>query len=148
MMSHAYARNHVHIVFGTKDGRKCIQGEMRRRLWDNLCDTAREYGAAVLAVGGTEDHVHLLVTMPPKISLAVLLRAIKANSSIWMNQQGHLFSWQTGYGAFSVSASSVEKVTAFINAQGEHHKRVSFEDEFAMLLAKHGLESKPKRTMA
>lgn len=148
MMSHAYARNHVHIVFGTKSGRKCIQGEMRQRLWDNLRDTAREYGVTVLAIGGGDDHVHLLVTMPPKISVAVLLRAIKANSSIWMNEQGHLFSWQTGYGVFSVSASSVEKVTAFINAQAEQHKRVSFEDEFDALLAKHGVEFKPKKMMA
>jgi putative transposase len=146
-MSHAYARNHVHIIFGTKDGRKCIQGEMRERLWDNLRDTARQYGVPVLAIGGAEDHVHLLVTMTPKISVAVLLRAVKANSSKWMNEQGHLFAWQAGYGAFSVSASNVEKVMGFIGAQAEQHRRVSFEKEFGALLKRHGVEFTPGKMM-
>ncbi len=147
-MSHPYARNYVHIVFGTKDGRKCIQGDTRARLWDNLQDTARQYGATVVAINGSEDHVHLLVALPPKISLSVLLCAAKANSSKWMNEQGHLFAWQTGYGAFSVSASNLDKVVAYLDSQTEHHRKISFEDEFSALLKKHGVEFTPKRNMA
>lgn len=144
-MSHAYARNHIHIVFGTKGGRKCIHGEMRERLWNNLRDTAREYGVTVLEIGGSDDHVHLLATLPPKIAVATLLRATKANSSTWMNEQGHLFSWQAGYGAFSVSASKLEKVAAYIRAQAEHHQRVSFKEELGALLKKHGIEFTPEK---
>lgn len=147
-MSHAYARNHVHIVFGTKGGRKCIQGEIRQRLWENLRDSVRQYGAAVVEIGGTEDHVHLLVTMPPKVAVSVLLCAAKANSSKWMNEQGHLFAWQSGYGAFSVSASNLEKVRAYIHGQAEHHRRVSFLEEFAAPLNRHGIEYTPRKIMA
>ena len=146
-MSHAYARNHLHIVFGTKTGKKCIQGETRERLWTNLRDTARGYGVGVVEIGGTEDHVHLLVTMPPKVSLSVLLCAAKANSSKWMNEQGHLFAWQAGYGAFSVSASKLQAVSGFIRGQGEHHRRVSFQEEFVALLNKHGIEYTPRKIM-
>lgn len=148
MMSHAYARNYVHIVFGTKGGRKCIQGETRARLWDNLQDTVRQYGATVVAINGSEDHVHLLVALPPKVSLSVLLRAAKAESSKWMNEQGHLFAWQTGYGAFSVSASNLDKVVSYIDSQTKHHRKISFEDEFSVLLKKHGVEFTPKKNMA
>lgn len=143
-MSHAYARNHVHIVFGTKGGRKCIQGEMRERLWNNLRDTAREYGVTLVEVGGTEDHVHLLVTMPPKVSVSVLLCAAKANSSKWMNDEGRLFAWQAGYAAFSVSASNLKRVATYIRGQAEHHRRASFQEEFTVLLKKHGIEFTPR----
>lgn len=147
-MSHAYSRNHVHIVFGTKDGRKCIHGEMRERLWNNLRDSAREYGVEMVDIGGTEDHVHLLITLPPKISISVLMRAMKANSSVWMNAEGHLFAWQAGYGAFSVSASNLEKVSTYIRRQEDHHGTVSFEEEFGALLKKHGIESASKKILA
>jgi REP element-mobilizing transposase RayT len=147
-MTHPYTRNHVHIVFGTKSGRKCIQGEVRDRLWNNLRDTVRQYGATLVEVGGTDDHVHLLVTIPPKVSVSVLLRAAKANSSKWMNDEGHFFAWQAGYAAFSVSASNLEKVAAYIRRQAEHHQRVSYQDEFSALLNKHGIEYTPRKVMA
>lgn len=146
-MSHAYSRNHVHIVFGTKGSRKCIQGEMQDRLWNNLRDTAREYGVELVEIGGAEDHVHILTTMPPKISVSVLLRAMKANSSTWMNAEGHLFAWQAGYGAFSVSASNLEKVAIYIRKQVEHHRRVSYEDEFSALLNRHGIKFTPRKIL-
>ncbi len=148
MMAHPYTRNHIHVVFGTKDGRKCIQGEARQQLWDNLRDTARLYGVTAVEIGGTEDHVHLLLTMPPKVSVSVLLCAQKANSSKWMNEQGHLFGWQAGYGAFSVSASNLDKVADYIRRQTEHHRHVSFETEFGILLTKHGIEFTRKKIRA
>ena len=147
-MSHAYSRNHVHIIFGTKDCRRCIHGEMQERLWNNLRDTAREYGVELIEIGGTEDHVHLLVTMPPKISVSVLLCAMKANASKWMNAEGHFFSWQAGYGSFSVSASNLERVARYIRRQAEHHQGVSYQDEFSVLLNKHGIKFTPRKILA
>lgn len=147
-MSHPYTRNHVHIVFGTKGGRGCIQGETRERLWNNLRDTIREYGATLVEIGGATDHVHLLVTMPPKLSVSVLLCAAKANSSKWMNEEGHLFAWQSGYAAFSVSASNLEKVSTYIREQDKHHRRTTYQEEFSALLNKHGIEFAPRRTLA
>ena len=143
-MSHAYVRNHVHVVFSTDQCRKCIRREMRDRLWSCISGIANEYGVQVTAIGGTEDHVHIVVALPPKIGLAVLLRAIKAASSKWMNEEGHLFAWQTGYGAFSVSASNLDRVCDYVRRQEEHHRKASFADEFALLLKKHGIASTTK----
>lgn len=147
-MSHAYARNHVHILFATKGVKKCIHGDTRMQLWTNLQDTFRQYGATVVAVGGTEDHVHILVTVPPRVALAALLCAAKANSSTWMNEQGHFFAWQAGYGAFSVSSSNLDKVKAFIENQAQSHRKTSFETEFAALLKKHEVDFTPKKNLA
>jgi len=91
------------------------------------------------AIGGTDNHVHLLLVLPPKLSLSHAMRAIKANSSKWMNENGHLFAWQEGYAAFSVSASLVEAVGEYIRNQPEHHKKRTFEQEFLALLKKHGI---------
>ena len=110
-MSHAYSRNYVHIIFSTKERRGWIRDP--RALWATLSDTVASYGAKVIEIGGTKDHVHILVEVPPKIAIATLVRAAKANSSKSINEAGHLFAWQQGYGSFSVSASILEKVRSY-----------------------------------
>jgi REP element-mobilizing transposase RayT len=97
-----------------------------------------------LAVGGTENHVHMLIHLPPKIALASAVTLLKANSSKWMGAQGKQFSWQEGYGAFSVSASNLDQVIRYIQNQESHHRKTSFEEEFRALLRKHGVEYDPK----
>jgi putative transposase len=139
-MSHAYARNYLHVVFSTYERRKVIRGEHRERLWAYMRGIGDEYGVSTIEIGGTDDHVHLVVAMPPKISLATWLRTVKANSSKWMNENGHLFAWQRGYGAFSVSSSNLENVCRYVREQERHHARLRFEDEFVALLKKHGVE--------
>jgi REP element-mobilizing transposase RayT len=103
----------------------------------------RDYGVTVLELGGTEDHVHILVNLPPKIAVSNLIRALKANSSKWMNEHDHLFAWQVGYGAFSVSESNVESVCSYIRGQEDHHRNRTFDDEFMGLLRRHGIEFTP-----
>ena len=142
-MSHAYARNHLHIIFGTKGRRASIKATVQENLWAYVRGIARNYKMDLEAIGGTENHVHLLLVLPPKLSLSHALRAIKANSSKWMNENGHLFAWQEGYAAFSVSASLVGTVTEYIRKQPEHHKKMSFEQEFLALLKKHGIVADP-----
>jgi len=97
-----------------------------------------------LAVGGTESHVHILFHLPPKPALAKAISLLKANSSKWMGEQGKDFSWQEGYGAFSVSSSNLEQVARYIQNQEAHHRKTSFEDEFRALLRKHGVGYDPK----
>ena len=138
-MSHAYARNHLHLVFSTRERRPFIKMQWRAPLYDDLRRIAAEYGIILDTIGGTEDHVHILLVLPPKLSVAVLVRALKANSSKMMADRGHLFGWQTGYGCFSVSASNLSTVRAYIQGQEEHHRKRSFSDEFASLLRKHGI---------
>ena len=142
-MSHAYARNHLHIIFGTRGRRASIKPAVQENLWAYTRGIARNYKMDLEAIGGTENHVHLLIVLPPKLSLSAAIRAIKANSSKWMNENGHLFAWQEGYAAFSVSASLVGTVSEYIRKQPEHHKKMSFEQEFLALLKKHGIAADP-----
>jgi putative transposase len=139
-MSHAYARNYLHVVFSTNDRKQIIRGEHRQQLWAQIRRIGDEYGVSTVEVGGTEDHVHIVVAMPPKISLATWVGAVKRKSSTWMNENGHLFAWQKGYGAFSVSASKLESVCKFVRDQERHHCKLKFEDEFMVLLKKHGVK--------
>jgi putative transposase len=139
-MSHAYARNYQHIVFSTTGRRHFLQPAVREAVVEVFKQTCRDYGVTILEIGGTVDHVHLLLNVPPKIAVANLVRALKANSSKWMNEHDHLFAWQVGYGAFSVSESNVEPVRAYICGQEKHHRKQSFDDEFMALLRKHGIE--------
>ena len=88
----------------------------------------------VLAVGGTENHVHMLVVLPPDMALSAAVRILKANSSRWLRETNRMFAWQEGYGAFSVSPSHLERVKQYIANQAAHHRTHSFEQEFLAML--------------
>ncbi len=117
---------------------------MQPRLWAYMGGIARNHKFLVLANGGMEDHVHLLIQLPPVLSLAKAVSLLKANSSSWMKEHGRKFAWQEGYGAFSVSASNLAAVERYIANQQKHHRRRTFEDEFIALLKKHGIPFDPK----
>jgi len=93
-----------------------------------------------VAIGGIENHAHLLFHLPPTLTLAKAINLIKANSSKWMNENGRSFAWQEGYGAFNVSVSSLETVAKYVRNQRWHHRKMTFEDEFLALLKKHRIE--------
>ena len=139
-MSHAYARNYVHLIFGTKDGRPWIRDPKRMHTY--FVDMAKEYKIDIKAIGGICDHIHVLFSLPPKLSVATVVRTLKANSSKWMNEIGHPFAWQEGYGLFSVSVSNLEAVSAYIARQEEHHRNRCYQEEFAEFLRKHGIVTK------
>ena len=142
-MAHTYSRNHIHLVFSTKDRRNTIAKERLPELWAYLAGICKNYEMIAVAIGGTENHVHLLFHLPPKISLAKAVALLKANSSRWIGEKGVKFSWQEGYGAFSVSSSNLDQVKRYIQNQEAHHRKTSFEDEFRALLRKHGVEYDP-----
>jgi REP element-mobilizing transposase RayT len=118
--------------------------EFRPRLWAYAAGICKKLEIVVLAVGGMEDHIHLLLRIPPTLALAKAVLSIKSNSSRWANEEGHKFAWQQGYGAFSVSSSIVPMVIRYIQNQEAHHRRMSFDAEFLALLKKHGMEFDPK----
>ncbi len=91
-----------------------------------------------------DDHIHLLLQLPPSLALAKAVLTLKSNSSGWMREIGCKSGWQEGYGAFSVSASNVSAVDRYIRNQESHHRNMSFEHEFLALLKKHGLAFDPK----
>lgn len=138
-MTHAYAVNFLHVVFSTKDRDNTISAEIQEKLWAYLLGTARNLKIEMLASGGTANHVHLLIALPPTITLAEAIQKLKANSSRWMGERGVAFEWQKGYGAFSVSPSNLNAVQAYIRTQSVHHQKRSFEEEFMLLLKKSGI---------
>ena len=121
------------MVFSTKDRRNTVTKEWQARLWADLAGICKNHEMIALAIGGTEDHVHILLHLPPKLALAKAVLQLKANSSKWMAEQR---KGQEGYGAFSVSSSNLEQVSQYIQNQEAHHRKTSFEDEFRALLRK------------
>jgi REP element-mobilizing transposase RayT len=143
-MSHSYVQNHLHVVFSTKEREKLIAKPMQPRLWSYMAGIARNHDFLVIANGGMEDHVHLLILLPPILPLAKAINFLKVNSSKRMTDHGTKFAWQEGYGAFAVSKSMIDTVVHYINDQERHHRKMSFEDEFIGLLKKHGMEYDPR----
>ena len=133
-MAHSYISSMFHIVFSTKERMQLIRADLQPRLWDYLGGIARNHGIRILAVGGTENHVHILLAISAEAKLSEVVRILKCNSSRWLRETKPLFSWQEGYGAFSVSPSQLEGVKKYIANQAEHHHRRSFEDEFLAML--------------
>jgi putative transposase len=146
-MSHSYVSNLMHCTFSTKDRYPAIDSDLESRLWPYLGGIARENRMKALAIGGTADHVHALLSLPGMMSFSKAVQLIKGGSSKWIHEtvsNQKKFAWQEGYGAFSVSASQVPKTIAYINNQKEHHRKKSFHEEFLELLNKHGIEFDPR----
>ena len=142
-MSHSYVNNLMHCTFGTKERFPFIDAPLESRLWPYIGGIARENKMKALAIGGTNDHVHVLLWLTASISFAKAVQLIKGGSSKWIHDtfaKYRKFEWQEGYGAFSVSASQASHTIAYINSQKEHHRKRTFEEEFLALLDKHGVE--------
>ena len=136
-MGHTSATLLVHLIFSTKQRRSSISADIREDLRAYMGGIVREMNGSALAINGTADHVHLLVRIPPVCSIAEVVRVVKTNSSRWVHQKWpsrRQFGWQTGYGVFSVSESSVTAVEKYIAEQEEHHRRRSFQEEFVQFL--------------
>jgi REP element-mobilizing transposase RayT len=140
-MAHTYASNFIHCIFSTKDRKPLIAADRKPDLYAYIGGIARSEGFSLAAAGGTTDHVHLLFILPATQSLAAIVQKLKGSSSHWM---GKGFSWQEGYGAFSVSPSQVSVVKTYIQRQEQHHRKHSFEEEFTTLLRNCGIEYDPR----
>jgi putative transposase len=141
-MSHSYICCLVHVVFSTAERRPLIREEICPRLHAYIGGIARENDIAALAVGGVADHVHVLLSMPRTIPVSKAVQLLKGGSSKWLNDnfpELRPFAWQEGYGAFSIGISQREKTVAYIQSQAEHHKRITFAEEFAKFLGAHGI---------
>jgi REP element-mobilizing transposase RayT len=142
-MSDSYTNLLYHIVFSTKDRRPLTTSEIEPQLYDYIGGIIRRLGGICLELNGTEDHVHLLAKLRPDCALSDVLRELKANATGWMHDvfpELKDFSWQRGYGAFTVSQSHVEQVSRYIRRQKEHHQKISFRDEFIQFLKANGIE--------
>ena len=139
----SYTNLLYHIVFATKERRPFLNGDCLPRLCQYTGGVIRNLDGRLLAVGGDRDHVHLAASLHPSRALADVVRTVKANSSKWTHETSPAlrhFAWQDGYAAFTVSKSALGEVLRYIEDQGEHHKKRTFEDELRALLKKHGIE--------
>lgn len=130
-----------HLVFSTKFRNPYLSEAFREETYKYIAGIIANKDGQLIEIGGMLDHVHILTSCSPSIALAEFVRDIKANSSKWLHEEKQLtrFAWQTGYGAFTVSASQVDVVRHYIRNQAEHHRRQSFEDEYRDILRRHGI---------
>jgi putative transposase len=141
-MSSSYCNLLYHIVFSTKRRDPWLTAEIRSRAHQYLGGAIRHEGGIALIVNGTADHVHILAKLRQDKAVSKLIGELKANSSGWISRtfkEAAGFEWQEGYGAFTVSESQVAKVHSYIERQEEHHRSVSFLEEFKVLLKAHDL---------
>jgi REP element-mobilizing transposase RayT len=129
-----------HIVFTTRKKQNSIIPAFSVELYPYIGGIIREAKGKLLKIGGTLNHVHILARFSASVSVSEMMRNIKGASSKWANESSRStqhFAWQRGYGAFSVSESSVDNVMSYIRNREEHHKKTTFEEEFLLLLQKH-----------
>ncbi len=146
-MAHSHTNLLYHLVFATKDRRPLIEPACAEKLHAYLGGGIRAEGGTALIVNGTTNHVHVLARLRQDKALSDVLRGIKAHSSKWIHETfpaSKRFAWQTGYGAFTVSESQVQRVRDYIQNQEAHHHRQTFEEEFEALLNAHGIVFDPK----
>jgi putative transposase len=139
-MPQSLINNNLHIVYSTRERQRAISPEVQPKLWGYMAGIAKNLGGNPIAIGGMDDHVHLLAELRATIDIAKAVNAFKVNSSRWMKQHEPKFAWQRGYAAFSVSASNVRAVKQYVLTQRDHHKRRDFKAEYIALLKKHNVK--------
>ncbi|NQT65304.1 MAG: IS200/IS605 family transposase [FCB group bacterium] len=141
-MPQTYYKIWLHIVWSTKDRFPFLSSEIRKKLFDHIYTIAFEKVYHLSLINGIEDHVHCLFSFNPKYSISKMINDIKGESSHWLNEQKLLkakFNWQRGFSVFSVSESNVKNVRNYIKNQEEHHRKISFTEEWNLLLKKHNV---------
>ena len=141
-MASTHLALHCHVVFSTKNRAPIISAAWRERFHAYLGGVIRNVDAIPEAVGGVNDHVHLLIGFKATHCIADVFRDVKSVSSLWLHDEikDHDFAWQEGYGAFSVSPSKRAAVKKYIAEQEDHHRVRTFQEEYFEMLAKSGVK--------
>ena len=125
------------FVFSVKNRQNLIKDKYEQEIHKYLSSIVKSYSQKFIIINGTENHIHILVSIKPNISISDLIKVVKSSSSKWINEKewfARKFTWQKGYGAFSYSYSQLNKVIKYIENQKKHHKSISFEEEYKKLL--------------
>jgi REP element-mobilizing transposase RayT len=142
-MANIYTCLYYHVIFSTKRRERWITQDIEQRVWAYLGGIACQNNLKPLLIGGVDDHVHMLLSMPPSISVSEAIKRIKGGSSGWVKDNFHglkRFGWQDGYGAFTVSKTQIPEVDEYIRNQREHHRLKTFQEEYRAFLDKHEIE--------
>ena len=146
-MGHTYTHLVTHIIFSTKGRLPYICEERRNDVFAYVGGIVRGLKGVAINVNGAANHVHALIRHPAALAVVKAAEIIKTNSSRWIHERRvlhHTFAWQTGYAAFSVSHSSVERVSKYIGGQHEHHRKVTFEEELILFLERSRIDYDPR----
>jgi REP-associated tyrosine transposase len=133
----------IHLVFSTKNRRPWINVEIEDELFKYIAGICREVGCPAHKIGANDDHIHIACSVGRTIAISKLVEDIKTGSSKWIKTKGDRydgFSWQNGYGAFSIGQSQLDDLCRYIGNQREHHRRISFQEEFRELLLRYEIE--------
>ena len=142
-MANTYTSLNFHIVFSTKNREPWITAEYERKIWRYIGGIARDQGLKALQVGGCDNHIHALLSIPPTMAVSKAVQLLKGASSRWIHEtfeELSAFAWQDGYGAFTVGLSQIPDTTRYIENQREHHRDRTFQQECLAFLRKHGVE--------
>jgi REP element-mobilizing transposase RayT len=142
-MSQSLSSVLIHLVFSTKNREPFITPAIETELHPYMAKIFREVKSPSLAIDGTTDHIHILFSMARVITIAEIVEQAKTSTSKWIKTKGHEFRnfhWQRGYGAFSIGQSNVASLKRYIRSQKEHHRHVTFQDEYRKFLKAYGVE--------
>jgi putative transposase len=146
-MANTYTQIYYHIVFSTKHRQPCLAKELREKLYAYIWGIHKQLHCHLYRIGGVEDHVHLLTSLHPTLSLAKYVESIKTGSTNWIRRENIIDAWpgwQDGYGAFTAAQADQEAIVAYIKDQETHHQHTSFLDEYKALLERAGVTYDPK----
>jgi putative transposase len=144
-MPHSFNKIWIHAIWSTKERMPLINSSVENKIYQFISEQLREQGCPVRIINGMPDHIHCLFLLSPQKSIAEVIKQIKGSSSHYINQNNLIdnkFSWQTGYAAYSVSESVVEKVYEYIKNQKQHHAKKTFQQEYEEFIKLHGFEDK------
>lgn len=143
-MPHSFNKIWIHAIWATKERAPLINQTFETEIYQFIYEQLRELGCTVRIINGMPDHIHCLFMLNPQKSIADVIKQIKGSSSHHVNQNNltiDKFAWQTGYAAYSVSESVVEKVYHYINNQKQHHQKKTFQQEYEDFLKLYGLDN-------
>src|SRR4051794_20896107 len=133
----------VHIIFSTKNREQLITPEIEPELFAYIGGILKNHESCLLAAGGTNDHVHLLISQSKKIALSSLMKDVKKDSSSWIKTKDRRFrnfQWQDGYGAFTIRQADISALNKYIAGQKEHHRKRTFKEELIAFLDEYGMK--------
>lgn len=141
-MSHSHTKIWIHAVFSTKERQPLINSALESKLYHHIkSNLEKDFSCQVKSINGMNEHIHILFMLNPNYTVVGLIKNIKGESSHWINSNKFLnnkFAWQTGYGAFSVSESKLKDVEKYIESQKEHHKKITFIEEYEKFMKTYG----------
>jgi len=142
-MASTFTKILVHFIFSTKNREPLISPELEKPLFSYMVGIATNHGCYTVALNGTADHVHMLISLGKMVPIAKLMEEVKGDSSRWVNKehrQAMPFRWQDGYAGFSIGESGLAATSQYIANQKSHHQRWSFQEELIRFLNKYGIE--------